>query len=145
VAVRVGAGREPAHARHRHRLVGLAAELAHARRTGIDVVDAEVRARAALPGLHVRDRAALLVAEPSHVVLGRPRVRLELPAEERAPELARLLGVVSWDLDVHNLAGHLSPPLASSLRLDLSTRRGRKSHRTGLVDEAFPGPPPPAG
>src|SRR5262249_62095008 len=79
-----------------------------------DVVDAEVGARAALPGLHVRDRGALLVGEPGHVVLGRARVRLELPAEERAPELTRLLGVVSGDLDVHDLAGHLGPPLSSS-------------------------------
>src|SRR5262245_24424684 len=143
VAVRVGAGREPAHARHRHRLVGLAPELGHARGARVDVVDAEVRARAALAGLHVGDRGALLVAEPGHVVLRRAGVRLELPAEQRAPELARLLRVVRRDLDVHNLAGHLGPPLASSYVSTLSTGRQRESHRTGFVSsEALAEPPP---
>src|SRR5581483_2622947 len=80
VPLRVGAGREPAHVRNRHRVAGLAAELADARR-------------------------AARVADARHVVLRRPRVRLELPAEERAPELTTLSRVVRRDLDVHDLTG----------------------------------------
>src|SRR5581483_9133215 len=106
VPLRVGAGREPAHVRNRHRVAGLAAELADARRAGVDVVDVEVRANAALARLHVRDRPAARVADARHVVLRRPRVRLELPAEERAPELTTLSRVVRRDLDVHDLTGH---------------------------------------
>src|SRR5207244_4069141 len=98
-------------------LVGLAAELLDARDPVIDVVDVEVGARAALCGLHVRDRGALLVADPGHVVLGRPGIGLELPAEERAPELALLLGVVCRNLDVNDLAGHVAPPLGSVLSI----------------------------
>src|SRR5438132_4567112 len=105
VPLRVFAGREPAHARHRLRLVRRAAELLHARGTGVDVVDVEVGARPSLAGLHVRDRGALLLADTGHVVLGRAGERLELPPEERAPELAPLRGVVRRDLDVHDLTG----------------------------------------
>src|SRR5262249_51408570 len=87
-------------------------------------------------------RGTLLAAEPGHVVLRRAGVRLELPAEQGAPELARRLGVVRRDLDVHNLAGHLSPPLASSYVSTLSTGRQRESHRTGfVVSEALAEPP----
>src|SRR5205814_8878017 len=101
VPVRVRAGREPAHAGDRHRLVRLAPELLHARRAGVDVVDVEVRARTSLAGLHVGDRPARLVADLGHVVLGRSGVGLELPPEERAPELAPFRGVVRRDLEVH--------------------------------------------
>src|SRR5216683_2750467 len=103
VPVRVLAGREPAHARNRHRLVCLPAELLHARRPCLDVVDREVRPRAALARLHVRDRRALLPADLRRVVLERAGVRLELPPEQRAPELLAPLGVVRRDLDVHDL------------------------------------------
>src|SRR5207247_5062990 len=108
-SVRVVADGEPAHAWHRLRLVGLAAELLHARDAGVDVVDLEVGARAAFAGLNVRDTRALLVAEPRRVVLGRAGERLELPAEERAPELAPLRGIVRRDLDVHDLTRHRTP------------------------------------
>src|SRR6266581_9132297 len=98
VPVWVLAGREPAHARNRHRLVCLPAELVHTRRTCLDVVDREVRARAALARLHVRDRRTLLPANLRRVVLERAGVRLELPPEQRAPELLALVGVVRRDL-----------------------------------------------
>src|SRR6266436_8121136 len=106
VPVRVLARGEPTHGRHRHRVAGLAAELLHPPRAGLDVVDVEVGAHPVLAGLHVRDRRALLVADPGHVVLRRAGKRLELPAEERAPELLPLGGVVCRDLDVHDLAWH---------------------------------------
>ena len=95
------------------------------RERGVDVVDAEVGARPALAGLHVGDRRATLVADPGHVVLGRARVRLELPPEERAPELASLRGVVGGDLEVHDLAGHWS-----SLRGGRAARGCRESSTT---------------
>src|SRR5206468_3392907 len=57
-------------------------------------------------GLHVGDRGAGLVADPGHVVLERSGERLELPPEERAPELAPLRGVVRRNLNVHRLAWH---------------------------------------
>src|SRR5439155_11122367 len=100
------AGGEPAHVRHRSRLSGLAAELPHARGTSVDVVHVEVRAYPMLAGLHVADRGAGLVADSGHVVFERSRVRLELPPEERAPELAPLRGVVRRNLNVNRLAGH---------------------------------------
>src|SRR5581483_10092716 len=109
VSLRVGASREPAHLRDRHRLARLAPELAHARGAGGDVVDVEVGARPALSELHVRDRDALLLADLGHVVLGRPREGLELPPEERAPEPLALTRVVRGNLRVHDLARHLSP------------------------------------
>src|SRR6266581_1865061 len=102
--LRVLAGREPAHARNRHRLVRLPAEFRHTRRTCLDVVDREVRPHTALARLHVRDRRALLPANLRGVVLERARVRLEPPPEQRAPELLARLGVVRRDLDVHDLA-----------------------------------------
>src|SRR4029077_5663978 len=104
--VRVGAGREPAHAGHGHLVARVSAELAHPRDAGVDLVDVEVRARALLAGLHVRDRRALALAEPGHVVLARPREVLELEPKEPAPERAGLLGVVGWNLDVDDLSGH---------------------------------------
>src|SRR5438128_10239811 len=55
--------------RHRSRLVRLAAELLHACRAGVDVIDVEVGARPALAWLHARDRAAHLVGVPGHEVL----------------------------------------------------------------------------
>src|SRR5436853_1284235 len=84
VPLRVLAGREPAHVRDGHRVVGLAAELLHACGAVLDVVYGEVDARSTLAGLHVRDRSALLVADPRHVVLGWTGVGLELPPEERS-------------------------------------------------------------
>ena len=45
---------------------------ARARDARVDVVDVEVRPRAALAGLRVRDGRALLLAEPRHVVLDGP-------------------------------------------------------------------------
>src|SRR5215471_16925777 len=106
VPMRVRAGREPAHTRNRHRLVCLPAELGHSRRACLDVVDGEVRPRAALARLHVRDRRALLPADLRGVVLERAGIRLELPPEQRAPELLALAGVVRRDLDVHDLTWH---------------------------------------
>ena len=50
VSVRVRARREPAHARDGHRRVRLAAELVHTGGPGVDVLHAEVGARARLPG-----------------------------------------------------------------------------------------------
>ena len=86
----------------------LAAELAHARVRGVDVVDAEVRAGpAGTCLLRLVDRAALRVGELRHVVLARRSLeRLPLPAEERAPELPRLRGVARRDLQVHYLSWH---------------------------------------
>src|SRR6059058_3519421 len=97
---------EPAHVRHRSRLSSLAAELPHARGAGVDFVHVEVCAYPMLAGLHVGDRGAGLVADPGHVVLERSGERLELPPEERAPELASLSGVVRRNLNVHRLAWH---------------------------------------
>src|SRR5207302_9525597 len=48
VAVRILADREPTATRHRSWLVGLAAELAHPRRSGVDVLHVEVHAQPAL-------------------------------------------------------------------------------------------------
>jgi hypothetical protein len=63
------------------------------------------------------------VVDPGHVVLGRAAgIRLELPAEQRAPERARLRGVVGRDLDVDDLAGHRS-----------SLRRDRRSQVSAAV------------
>ena len=107
--MRVLARHEPTHLRDRLRLVRLAAELLHTRGAGVDVVDVEVDAHPPLAGLHVRDSSTGLLAGPRHVVLGGTGVRLELPSEKGAPELATLRGVVGWDLEVHDLAGHLSP------------------------------------
>src|SRR5215470_3623547 len=104
--MRVLAGREPAHARYRHRLACLPAELSHAPHTRLDVVDREVRPRAALARLHVRDRRALLPANLRGVVLKRAGVCLELPPKQRAPELLAPTGVVGRDLDVHDLTWH---------------------------------------
>src|SRR6266571_4238750 len=106
VPLGVPAGREPAHARHRARVVRLATEFLHARGAGVDVVHVEVGANPALAGLHVGDRRARLVADSGHVVLERAGEGLELPLEERAPELTPLGGVVRRDLEVHRLAGH---------------------------------------
>src|SRR5437588_10832344 len=98
--------------RHRLRLVRLTTELPHTRRTGVDVIDSEVHPDAVLAGLHVGDRAACLVADLGHVVLERPRKRLELPTEHGPPELASLRGVIRRDLEMHYLARHSSllPP-----------------------------------
>src|SRR5690242_4122034 len=108
VAMRVTAHREPAHAGHRHAIGRLAAKLLDAGDPGVDVVDVEVRPGPALLGLHVGDGGAGALAGASHVVFRRPRVGLELPAEEAAPELAALDGVVGGDLEMHDLAGHAS-------------------------------------
>src|SRR5512134_2777487 len=114
VAFDVLTGREPAHSGHRQRVAALAAERAHAGRLGVDVVDVEVDARPALLAVGTVDRTARRLGEPGHVVLGRaPGVLLELPAEERAPELACPGGVAGRDLEVNHLACHLSPFLAS--------------------------------
>src|SRR4029078_3099970 len=98
-------GDTTAHVAHGHAVARLAAQLTHAGGAGVDVVDVEVRARALLAGLHVRDGQAALLPDPGHVVLGRAGVVLELPAEERAPELAALRRVVRRDLEVDYLAG----------------------------------------
>src|SRR5438445_10319341 len=94
--MRVLAGREPAHVRHRLRIVGLAAELLDLRRAGFDVVDREVGARSLLAELHVRDRGAALVADPRHEVIVRPDdwVRLALPPEKNDHEFAYLIYVL---------------------------------------------------
>src|SRR5205823_11084329 len=129
VAVRVAAGREPAHLRDRHRIVGLAAELLHPRGACVDVVDAEVRPRALLARLHGRDRAARRLADPRHVVLPRSsRELLELPAEQPAPEGLRLPGVVRGDLDVNHLAGH-TPSLLVGVLPTLRTPKRYGIHR----------------
>src|SRR5205085_12648709 len=109
------------------RLIGLAAELVDAGGAVVDVVDGEVGARPALAGLHVRDRGALLVADARHVVLGRHRVALEFPTEERAPELTTLLGVVGRELDVNDLAGHVAL-LSRRRAVDPTTARRRETH-----------------
>src|SRR5690348_13061291 len=106
VAVRVRAGREPAHAGNRRRLACLPAELVHPRRPRVDVVDREVGPGAAFARLHVGDRRALLPADLRGVVLERAGVGLELPPEQRAPELLALAGVVGRDLDVHDFTWH---------------------------------------
>jgi hypothetical protein len=49
-----------------------------------------------------------LVADAGHVVLEGAGRGLELPPEQRAPELASLRGVVGRDLEVHDLTGHLA-------------------------------------
>ena len=101
---RAGPGRpRPAHGRNWHRLACLPAELRHTRGACLDVVDREIRPRTALARLHVRDRRALLPANLRHVVLERAGVRLELPSEQRAPELLTPLRVVRRNLDVHDL------------------------------------------
>src|SRR6516225_3816403 len=106
VAVRVLAGREPAHARNRHRLARLPTELVHPRCTGLDVIDREVRSCAALARLHVRDRRGPRPLNLTRVILERAGVGLELPPKQRAPELLALDGVVGRDLDVHDLTRH---------------------------------------
>src|ERR1700745_4490738 len=106
VPLRTPAGHEPAHARHRGRRIRLAAEFPHPRRAGVDVVDVEVGAGAPLAGLHVGDRQAGLITDACHVVLEGTGKGLELPAEQRAPELASLRGVVSRGLEVYDLTGH---------------------------------------
>src|SRR5918994_682158 len=63
VALRVLADGEPAHAWHRQRLAGLAAELGDTRVVSLDVVGAEVDARSATVALCSHDRAALGVRE----------------------------------------------------------------------------------
>src|SRR4029077_6963727 len=88
VAVGITADGEPAHAGDRHAVAGLTAQLADTGAAGVDVVDAEVGTRAALARRHIGDGGARLLADPGHVVLERPGERLELPAEQRAPELA---------------------------------------------------------
>src|ERR687892_548405 len=114
VPLGVLADREPAHAGNGQRLAGLAAERAHLRVTGVDVVDVEVHAGSPLVGRIGRvDRAARVLGEPRHVVLRRSRELLELPAEEPAPELARLRRVPRRDLHMHHLTSHSS--LLSSL------------------------------
>src|SRR5204862_6586196 len=88
----------------------------------------EVGARAALAGLHVGDRRALLLADLRHVVLERTGGVLELPPEERAPELATPPGVVGRDLDMHELAWHQFSSQSSFTALPPSIirPRGRK-------------------
>src|SRR5215469_10654146 len=120
VPLRVPAGREPAHARHGARLVCLAPKLLHALGAGLDVVHVEVGACASLAGLHVGDCQARLIAHARHVVLEGAREGLELPPEERAPELASLRGVVRRDLEVHDLTRH-GPSSRIDDALDLTT------------------------
>src|SRR5581483_11030539 len=118
VAVRIAAGGEPAHLGDRGGLARLAAELPDASHAGVDLVDREVGARAAPSRLHVRDRRALVLGDPGHVVLGRAGKRLELPAEQRGPELPAAGGVVGGDLQVNDLPWHgllLSSGSGSSL------------------------------
>src|SRR6516164_9590471 len=131
VAVRVLAGREQAHARNRHRLACLAAELVHACHARLDVIDREVRPHAVLARLHVRDRRALLPADLRGVVLERAGIGLELPPEQRAPELLACLGVVRRDLDVHDLTWHCCLPVLSVTAMPPSvvTRPPRETHR----------------
>ena len=89
-------------------LVGLAAELLDPGDARVDVVDVEVHARPALVAVGPHDRAARVLGEPGHVVLGRAaRILLELPAEEPAPELAGLRGVAGGNLQVDHLPCHL--------------------------------------
>ena len=87
----------------------MAAEFLHLRRAGIDVVDVEVRPRAFLARLHIRDRSAAVIADARHEVLARDVARslLELPPEEPAPELLCFRGVVGRNLDVNHVTGHL--------------------------------------
>ena len=137
VALGVLADREPAHARDGHRLAGLAAELGDARVAGVDVVDVEVDARARACRLGPIDRAARVFGEPRHVVLGRAALEgLELPAEEPAPELARLRRVARGNLDVNHLSSHapllfvmlgeLDASLSHSIRRTTWLRQGRQ-------------------
>jgi len=84
-----------------------AAALSHPGGAFVDVVDLEVGPGALLAGLHVRDRGALLVADLRHVVLGRARVGLELPAEQGAPELLGGPRVVGRQLEMDDLAGYV--------------------------------------
>src|SRR5262249_40432693 len=111
VAMWVAAGREPAHARNRGRLVRLAPQLPDARGTLLDVVPVEVGARAALARLHVGDRQAPLVADLCCVVLEGAGIGLELPPEQAAPKVAALRSVVGGDLEVHYLTRHGPSPM----------------------------------
>ena len=88
-------------------VLGLAAELAHLREVGVDVVAAEVDRRAG-GALHLRvDGAAPAVLLEHPVVDPRhPRV-LDRPAADGFPELLRAVGVLRRELDVHDLLAHL--------------------------------------
>src|SRR5712691_8085563 len=105
VSLRVLAPREPADARDRLLVVRLAAELAYPCDVRVDVAGAEVddeAAAARLAGVH--GAAGLSLEHP--VVDPRHAGVLELPAEERAVELCRAVGVLRRHLDVHDLSGH---------------------------------------
>src|SRR5262249_42723794 len=149
VSLRVLGRHEPAHARHRGRVVRLAPKVPDARGARVDVVHGEVGARAPLAGLHVGDRQAPLVADACHVVLEGTGIRLELPAEQPAPELAALAGVVGRDLEMHNLTGHGSSPLRRCGPADAVTRLqcGRMDAPHRRCDRPAPAQstPPPLG
>ena len=93
-----------------HRVACLATELGDAARGHLDVVDIEVHAQSMLARLHGRYSCALAVADTGHVVLVRARERLELPPEQPTPERLRAGRVVSRDLNMHNLTGHVPAP-----------------------------------
>jgi hypothetical protein len=70
VAMRVAAKRKPASSRHRHLLVDLPPEFGDADDAGVDVVDREVWADAALVGLEVRDCRTLIFVNTGQQILG---------------------------------------------------------------------------
>src|SRR5262252_8193649 len=141
VAVRVRAGREPAHGGNRHRLACLPAEFVHPRRACLDVVDCEVGPSAALARLHVGDRRGPRPLNLARVVLERSGIGLELPPEQRAPELLALGGVVGRDLDVHDLTWHrclLGWSFASMPPSVVTAARPRETHPVAARMPGYP-------
>src|SRR5438067_1531742 len=108
IALGVLAAREPADVRDRHLLARVAAELAHFRQVGVDVVAPEVDGGAPLV-IHLRvDGAAPAVVLEHPVVHSLHAGTLDRPASEAFPELLAAIDVLRRKLHVHDLLAHLA-------------------------------------
>src|SRR6266536_257889 len=117
IALGVLAAREPADARDRLLVLGLASELAHLRQVGVDVVAAEVDNRSLLAFLLRVDRAAPAVVLEHAVVDPLHAGALDRPASDAFPELLGPVGVLPGELDVHDLLAHLASFFAARYTL----------------------------
>src|SRR6266542_4906369 len=136
IALGVLAAREPADARDRLLVLGLASELAHLRQVGVDVVAAEVDNRALLAFLLRVDRAAPAVVLEHAVVDPLHAGSFDRPAAQAFPELLAPVGVLRRELDVHDLLAHLASFLRDAIRSrpwseHLFSTRGRRRIPSG--------------
>src|SRR5262249_15579965 len=105
VPLAVLAASEPADARDRLLVLGLAAELLDLGDVRVDVVAAEVERRPR-HAFHAVDAAALIAFLPHQVLHAAHAGVLDLPAADHFPELPPALEILRRELDVHDSFTH---------------------------------------